>query len=54
MGGEIGLLHLEWRVNCFWESCFQPNEDHTEEKKKKKSIALDGSLAKSDKGCLLP
>lgn len=33
MGGEIGLLHFEWKVNCFGESCFQPNEDHTEEKK---------------------
>ena len=42
MGGEIGLLHFKWKVNCFWESCFQPNADHTEEKK---IVALDGSLA---------
>lgn len=33
MGGEIGLPHFEWKVNCFLESCFQPDEDHTEKKK---------------------
>lgn len=40
MGGEIGLPHFEWKANCFLESCFQPNEDHTEEKA---ALPWDGS-----------
>lgn len=30
----MGLPHFEWKVNCFLASCFQPEEDHTEQKKK--------------------
>lgn len=33
MGGEIGATHFECKVNCFLESSFQLDEDHTEEKK---------------------
>lgn len=32
MGGEMVSPRFEWKVNCFLESCFQPDEDHTEEK----------------------
>lgn len=45
----MGLAPFEWKLNCFLESRFQPDEDHTE----KKAGPSDGSPANSDNSCLL-